>query len=57
MLGKLTYFFKLKFFKKFFPEHLIRMSNSLDPDQDRRSGSKLFEKVVSRRQMSLQARK
>ena len=27
-------FFKTNFFKKFF-EHYIRVSNSLDPDQDR----------------------
>ena len=42
MLGTLAYFFvvccfffKINFFEKFFQEYIIRVSNSLDPDQAR----------------------
>ena len=64
-------FFKISFFKNSF-RPTIRVSNSLDPDQDGHSvgpldpdqdrhrslsGSKLFVKVVSRQQRLLPARK
>ena len=32
--------------------NIIRESNGLDPDQDRHSGSKLFAKAISRRQVT-----
>ena len=54
-----AFFSKLAFSKNSF-SNAIRMSNSLDPDQDRRrslSGSKLFATVVSREQKSPLARK
>ena len=44
-------FFKINFKKKIM--NTIRVSKGLDPDQDRHSESKLFEKVISRRQKSL----
>ena len=37
--------FKIIFPQRIFQEH-YQSSNSLDPDQDRRSGSKLFEKSL-----------
>ena len=40
-------FFKINFFKKFFQEH-IRVSNGLDPDQDRHSIVLMFAEVISR---------
>ena len=42
---RLLTFFKIKFFlKNKSPRTTIRVSNSLDPDQDRHSGFKLFAK-------------
>ena len=51
---RLVSFFKSKTFKNIFG-NTIRVSNSLDPDQDQRSvgpdlGPKLFAKVISRGQ-------
>ena len=51
---RLQIFLKLTFSKKYF-RNTIRVSNSLDPDQAQhfaKSGSKLFAKVISRRQKS-----
>ena len=41
---RLLTFIKIKFLQKKSPGIIIRLSNSLDPDQDRRSGFKLFAK-------------
>ena len=53
VLPSADFVFKINFFDKFF-QNTIRVSNSLDPDQARhfvgRSGSKLFAKVISRRE-------
>ena len=52
-------FFKTNFKKNYF-RNTIKLSNSLDPDQDTfcrcSSGSKLFAKVINRQQKSLLAR-
>ena len=48
-------FFKIKFFKNKPPRTNIKVSNSLDPDQDRHSvglrlGSNCLQKAIDRRQ-------
>ena len=45
-------FFKINFYKKFFRGAQL-VSNCLNPDQERHFGSKLFAKVISRRQKML----
>ena len=50
-------FFNINFFQKIISMNTIRVSNGLDPEQDRQKcwsllGSKLFTKVISRRQMT-----
>ena len=52
---RLLTFFEIKFFKNKPPRTTIRVSNSLDPDQDRHSiglhlGSNCLQKAIGRRQ-------
>ena len=52
---RLLTFFKIKFFKNKPPRTTIRVSNSLDPDQDGHSvglhlGSKCLQKAIGKRQ-------
>ena len=52
---RLLTFFKIKFFKNKPPRTTIRVSNSLDPDQDRdfvglHLGSNCLQKAIGRRQ-------
>ena len=61
LLSPADFFFKINFSKDSF-RNTIRVSNGLGPDQNRRSvgpymGSKLFAKVITRRQTSPLARK
>ena len=49
LMPSADYFSKLTFSKNYF-RNIVRVSNSLDPDQAW-SGSKLFAKVISRRQI------
>ena len=52
LLSSADFFLKLTFSKKTF-RNTIRVSNGLDLDQDRQNvGSKLFAKVISRKQVA-----